>query len=144
MLTPIARARPMRSPRLPSRLPPIAAPSISAAVNQANHWPPSFFRVIGAEQTLRHRERGDRHQAQFDAVEHEAEKRGGQHRVAGGLRKFVAVEERCLPPSIRCRLRVTCRLAARSPDTRPRDRAGSQRLRHESGCRSAAAAIRPA
>ena len=28
MLTPIARARPMRSPRLPSKLPPIAAPSI--------------------------------------------------------------------------------------------------------------------
>jgi hypothetical protein len=41
MLTPIARARPIRSPRLPSRLPPIAAPSINAAVNRANHTPPS-------------------------------------------------------------------------------------------------------
>ena len=38
---PIARARPIRSPRLPSRMPPIAAPNISAAVNRANQSPPS-------------------------------------------------------------------------------------------------------
>ena len=41
-----------------------------------------LFRVFGAEQTLRHGERRDRHQAQFDAVEHQAEKRGSQHRIA--------------------------------------------------------------
>ena len=38
---PIARARPIRSPRLPSRIPPIAAPNISAAVNRANQSPPT-------------------------------------------------------------------------------------------------------
>ena len=38
---PMARVRPMRSPRLPSATPPIAAPSISAAVNRANQSPPS-------------------------------------------------------------------------------------------------------
>src|SRR5262245_33378158 len=41
MLTPMARARPTLSPRFPSRLPPIAAPSIRAAVNQENHRPPA-------------------------------------------------------------------------------------------------------
>ena len=40
MLKPMARARPIRSPRLPSATPPTAAPSISAAVNRANQSPP--------------------------------------------------------------------------------------------------------
>jgi hypothetical protein len=37
---PIARERPIRSPRLPSTMPPIAAPSINAAVKRANQSPP--------------------------------------------------------------------------------------------------------
>jgi len=41
MLNPIARVRPMRSPSSPSAIPPIAAPSIRAAVNRANQSPPS-------------------------------------------------------------------------------------------------------
>jgi hypothetical protein len=41
MLTPIARVRPMRSPRAPSKMPPMAAPPISAAVYRANQSPPS-------------------------------------------------------------------------------------------------------
>ena len=40
MLMPIAFVRPMRSPRLPSRMPPTAAPSMRAAVNHANQSPP--------------------------------------------------------------------------------------------------------
>lgn len=41
MLSPIARVRPIRSPRFPNATPPTAAPSISAAVNRANQSPPA-------------------------------------------------------------------------------------------------------
>jgi len=43
MLIPIARVRPMRSPRLPSAIPPTAAPSIRLAVNRPNQSPASVL-----------------------------------------------------------------------------------------------------
>ena len=41
MLIPMALVRPIRSPRFPSAIPPMAAPNINEAVNHANHSAPS-------------------------------------------------------------------------------------------------------
>ena len=49
------------------------------------------FGVVGAEQALRDGERGDGHQAELDAVEHEAEKGGRQH---GGCEPHAKVRSR--------------------------------------------------
>ena len=43
-------------------------------MNQANHLPPSAVRIVVRQQTFGDRDRGDGHQAQLEAVEHEPEK----------------------------------------------------------------------
>ena len=96
-------------------------------------------RELVAEQTLGDGKRRDGHQPQFEAVEHETEKRGGQHGPAAAARKFQRrgwhrlIDIRSLP----CQLQV---VLIRGWKIRP----AALRLRNESKRRIAIAVSRPA